>query len=137
MQNPGHTERRRNNRYIMTTLWSKGIRGARLARINRCRVYLQALTIGDIANVEGTSIRPDALTGKRNDKYTRKGIEWPEQPYPSVTDWREWAKAMHALRQPHHPSKLADPAGEWIERNDWHAYYHQDTQRIFVPSGGQ
>ena len=81
--------RRRQDRYLMAEFHARGFKDFQLGRINRCRLYLQVVTIGDIASMNGRNIKIDALEGKRNEYYRRKEIDWPEQPKPSANDWRE------------------------------------------------
>jgi hypothetical protein len=88
----------------------QGYTAYQLGQINRCRVYLQVLTLADIVSADGLCIIPDILVGAP--LLDRKStLNWPSQQRPSNKDWAVWSSALRSL-QPKH--KLVIPLGEWL-----------------------
>ena len=110
--------RRRNDRFLMPEFKRRGFKGAQLARINRCRMFLKVITVGDIATIEGDHVHPAIEKGEIARGYARKDVQWPVQPKPSPNDWREWTRAIQSLKKVHYMSRLDEPVGHWIEREE-------------------
>jgi hypothetical protein len=85
-----------------------------LRKINRCRIYLRAVTISDIATACGTIMNP-----KRWSKTNRTPVEaspynWPLQRKPDKTAWKIWRNAIRTcLLQNKGLKLLATPLGAW------------------------
>ena len=70
-----------------------------LVRINGCRIFLQATTIADITDAEGTKINDYAWGHKTTTKQQpinprQSKHEWPRQPRPGPKLWKAWRSAL-------------------------------------------
>jgi hypothetical protein len=67
-----------------------------LSRLNRCRLYLQLVSLSDMVSVDGRCIISSILEGQKLlDR--RSNLTWPEQGNPSRSDWMLWASAFQPL----------------------------------------
>jgi hypothetical protein len=88
----------------------QGYKASQLTRLNRCRIYLQVITLTDIASADGTCIIPDVFIGlPLTDR--KSTLQWPSQKRPSETDWALWSSALKSL-QPR--NRLTTPLGNWL-----------------------
>ena len=113
-------------------------------KINRVRIFLQATTIADITNAEGTHITEYAFGG-RNSRTTnnprRTTHEWPRQPRPGPKSWKAWREAIQQhLSIDGKISKLRQPLEKWIlpqqkNRQEWYWYIDPATGKLFQRDG--
>ena len=61
--------------------------------INKCRIFLQVLTLADIYDRGGKNICANIRTGTRLPERTSK-YKWPYQVRPLTFEWRSWRKAI-------------------------------------------
>jgi hypothetical protein len=87
-------------------------------KINQCRIYLQATTIADIANPEGTHINnfawgKNTTTGtSRNPRQLKH--DWPQQPCPGPKTWYAWRSALKKYPSIDRKSnQIRQPLGAW------------------------
>ena len=77
--------------------------------LNKCRCYLQVVTLADIVSSDGTHITNDSYNGViqhgRPSRY-----DWPETLF-KPSGWRLWQAFLHELA-PYR--ELPDPLGPWI-----------------------
>jgi hypothetical protein len=99
----------------------EGFSAAMLGALNRCRLYLQVLTLADISLADGSCIIPDVFQGiPLQDR--RSTLRWPCQQRPFNSAWDLWRSALRSL-QP--KNKLSQPLGEWLStklHQDWFWY---------------
>ena len=57
-----------------------------LQTINRCRLYLQIVTLADLLDVDGVNIDPN-INSVEIKTYREISWEWPEQVKPLKTEW--------------------------------------------------
>jgi hypothetical protein len=70
--------------------------------LNRCRLYLNILTISDITTAEGRTIDHNIKKGQKlADREST--LLWPTQGKPSPKDWQEWKQHLGWLE---HKGKL-------------------------------
>lgn len=75
-----------------------------LVKFNRCRLYLQVLTLSNIVDSSGNTINTDFWKGN---KITRiSSLSWPKQARPGPTSWTIWRRLLCRLftiksRSPH------------------------------------
>jgi hypothetical protein len=117
--------------YFIALGYPKHILGA----LNRCRIYLQVITLSDIVSADGSCIIPDIFHGlPLLDRYST--LKWPCQQRPPTTDWSIWQSALRPL-QPR--NKLIHPLGQWTTHEshqlwNWfqdissHTYFHRDSE---------
>jgi hypothetical protein len=95
---------------LMDHFVQQGYKPAQLTQLNRCRLYLQAITLAGIVSADGQCMIPDVLAGiPLSDR--KSTIQWPNQQRPPPKDWTVWSSALKSL-QPR--NKLVKPLGEWL-----------------------
>jgi hypothetical protein len=93
-------------------------------RINGVRIYLQATTIADIANTEGTLITNYSFGAGRHSRTTENPRQsthaWPQQePRPGQKSWKAWREAIQlTLSRDGKTQTLRQPLGEWIIKQE-------------------
>ena len=83
-----------------------------LCTINRCRIFLQAVTMADITDSSGNSVTAEAYEGKI-DPTTISGIMWPNQQRPPPRAWELWKEAITNVWCRTRSRRLREPLGEW------------------------
>ena len=81
----------------MEQFQAQGYSSEKLQILNRCRLYLQVLTLSDIMNGNG-----DGFTSSFNcqrDHQKRNKYTWPYQPKPSTSMIKFWRKALRKTFQ--------------------------------------
>lgn len=77
---------RQHDKALMEFFLERKLHYSIIDSINRCRIYLQVITISDITSADGTYILPEVKLRKR--PFGRKStLEWPNQGQPSSLDW--------------------------------------------------
>jgi hypothetical protein len=85
-----------NDLNIMEYFISQKFLPKQLIRLNRCRLYLQLLSLSDMVSADGRRIMGSVLAGhKLMDR--RSKLTWPEQGTPTTSDWLLWASAFQPL----------------------------------------
>ena len=88
----------------------------KLHQLNQCRMFCEAVSLSDIANLQGDKLWPSILEGKGPVNNLR-GIPWPRHP-PSLPAawWDEWRRALQeCFLQPYSRwHLLAQPMGDWL-----------------------
>jgi hypothetical protein len=98
---------------LMDHFITQGYKASQFIQLNRCRLYLQVITLTDIVSADGTCIIPDILAGiPLSDR--RSSLKWPNQQRPPAKDWAVWLSALRSL-QPR--NKLVTPLGNWLVSN--------------------
>ena len=98
---------------LMEHFVNVGYPASQLAQLNRCRLYLQVITLADIVSADGSFILPDAFIGvPLSDR--KSALKWPNQQRPPSKDWAVWSSALKCL-QPR--NKLLRPLGTWLISN--------------------
>jgi hypothetical protein len=98
---------------LMEYFVNAGYPASQLAQLNRCRLYLQVITLADIVSADGTCILPNSFIGvPLSDR--KSALKWPNQQRPPSKDWAVWSSALKSL-QPR--NKLLRPLGTWLISN--------------------
>ena len=102
------------------------------AAINRCRIYLQAVTLSDIVDGAGLSVSKQAYDGYR-DIFRVSKWTWPNQERPPLKDWRLWRDAINYCWTGTGTRRLIRPLNRWIKPSHqlfaW--YYSPSTFTLF------
>jgi len=129
---PNLTLLRTNDSFLMNRFWEAGYKGAELAQINRCRMFLCVTTVSDIATGDGRSILQSALKGQRNPFQTER-YSWPQQGPPTKDNWSLWEAALTRTLVSWQPRTLAAPLGQWLDKDTpWQTYFSPDEQQIYT-----
>jgi hypothetical protein len=104
---------RQGDSFIMDHVLESGLfTKAEIRRLNYCRLYLQAITIADIASPDGENLVRCKLQGNFSLQSSR--TRWLEvhQDKPSSTEWQLWRKANLLWSYP--AGRLRIPLREWL-----------------------
>jgi len=123
----------------MTLFAQSGIAAKSRRPINRCRMFLQALTVADIATGNGRAIRRDAWSGIQDLHLNLRRYNWTRQERPSAADWRAWRDALSAtLVDGPTPQGDVDPPlktrlGNWTSQAStlWRWYLHRSGSWLY------
>ena len=95
--------------------------------LNRCRLYLQVITLSDIATADGKNILAEAKQGvPLRDRIST--LLWPAQGHPSKADWAVWKRYLQYLED---KGRIIQPLGDWLSPTHQRWQYYID-----VESGG-
>ena len=103
-----------------------------IAAINRCRIYMRAITLTDISNGTGSFVTRDAYEGKR-DPHRNSTWIWPNQEKPPRKDWKLWRDAIEIIWTQTGTRRLRQELGEWKETPHQHFNwrYSPSQDRIY------
>jgi hypothetical protein len=91
---------RENDSFIMECLvGQQGLSRSELISCNRCRLFLQAMTMADITTGCGHEIMDEARSLSRTDSHPSKWI-WPTEQPSCSNDLRAWRCGLHLLSSP-------------------------------------
>jgi hypothetical protein len=134
---------REHDKVLMDYFIALGYSTHILGALNRCRIYLQVITLSDIVSADGSCIIPDIFHGlPLLDRCST--LKWPCQQRPPNTDWGIWQSALRPL-QPR--NKLFHPLGKWTTHEshqlwNWfqdissHTYFHRDSEGTWTSYKG-
>ena len=118
---------RRGDSYIIERFIQAGFSGQELGRLNRCRLYLQVLTVADITTGDGKRIRRECLTG--TSKYPSE-YDWPTQGNPPKHDWTFWQQSLTNTFGRN--GTLTHPLGNWTTLPvRWQWFFDAGTERLY------
>jgi hypothetical protein len=83
---------------------SQGYSSKKLQKFNRCRVFLQLLSLSDMVSANGRHIIPSVLQGTQLAN-RHSTLEWPMQRRPPQSDWVLWEVAFASLCKNYAPLK--------------------------------
>jgi hypothetical protein len=86
---------REGNQFIMQAFFEKGYSREILLRLNRVRIYLQALFISNILMASGNKIDTE-MTAQSMTQRKRSRLRWPIE-HPTGLDFQLWRDAVRAL----------------------------------------
>jgi hypothetical protein len=92
-----------------------------LRQINTCRLYLQVLTLSDIATANGKYLLPNILKGQCTTDRTST-LNWPSMSRPTL--WAAWKLYLNHVSS---GTRLNSPLGPWI------TYPHQKWIWFYEP----
>ena len=121
---------RKDDRHIMDivmrqTQWNR----RQIIQINSCRRYLQAQTLADITNIQGTRILTHCIQGTAPQLIHSVRVSTFNQQKPGHQAWKTWKKFLATIcnRQ----AVLLQPLSNWIvditQIRHWPQYIYDDT----------
>ena len=133
---------RTNDAYLMEIAHSHNFTKGQTKRVNYCRMYLNVVTVSDIANAAGTHIDPGMYSGNLNSMSSSSKWHPVNQARPDDKSWKQWRRLLHLLCQRRHTKTLREPLGAWLVepnalRRHW-PFWHQpitDTLYHWTPDG--
>jgi hypothetical protein len=103
------------SRFFMEEFARQGFRGADLAMLNICRMFLHCVTLADICTVDGKAITLSAWQGRREWSCGAE-FEWPRvQESLSPRYWEFWNKALRScfLAREELQRAILERLGKW------------------------
>ena len=104
--------------------------------MNRCRLYLNILSIADITTGDGKKIDINFWFGKK-DAYRSRDIIWPHQGNPSKKDWVTWRRTLRICLCRDDRRHLTNTLGSWDENiaesalANWRWFWDDETKDLF------
>lgn len=77
---------REKDEYLMKLFEASKASPAEMASLNRCRLYLQVVSLADICEADGTTVKANIWEGSPA-RATRVGLKWPNQHRPGPIQW--------------------------------------------------
>jgi len=126
-------KQRENDMGLMEMFVNEGYRNDELILLNKCRMYLQVLTVSDVVDGDGTHLCPITTTGKLY-KGRHSKFKWPKVTKPTIRAWYEWRTALRkTLCTNESNDTLKEPLGLWTceKYHDWDWLFHTDSQSLY------
>jgi len=109
---------REGDSYLMAQFQSRNFKPKTMHILNKCRMFLNVITVADITNPHGTHIIKDTLVGK---KHRTSHLKWPNCPTPTPQDWAIWKASLQRSLMLH-ATNVQYPLGKRMQ-----TYHHQYT----------
>ena len=93
--NTGVVLQREGDRLIMQVLFEQGYPQEILSRLNRVRIYYQAIFLSDIFTASGQKLDPE-VTRQDSRQQIRSKLRWPTE-HPSEADFQLWRDAVGVI----------------------------------------
>jgi hypothetical protein len=107
-------------------------KGQELVCLNRCRLFLKAVTLADISGADRKAITHDAWHGRR-DSTRPDYYSWPNQGDPASKDWLLWRRALSLTFCDGQVQRLSIPLGSWtdLQRQQWTWFFAPNEDRLY------
>ena len=128
---------RERDKFLMPAFLAAGYEHDSLSRLNGCRLYLQVVSVAEIATGCGKYISSTAWSGQIDPTRT-SAYQWPAQGKPADSDWNLWRQAVTKTFCRSNKT-LRQELGKWIdsERTQWSWFFDQRTERLYQKEGEQ
>jgi hypothetical protein len=110
------TKPRENDQFIMEDFIRQRIPLKHMWILNRCRLYLQVITLSNFTTADGLIILPEVKQGIRIEDRPST-LQWPTQDDPPQSEWRIWRQCLQSFE---HKGKPLQPLGQWIAPSHQH-----------------
>ena len=127
---------RENDSFLMEAFAYHDLGDTDFICVNRCRIYLQALTLSDITDACGKTVPSSYMNGRRSKSRT-SFYKWPNQSRPPETDWTKWRKYLRLAYLHPRTNRLRHPLGRWTRKPHQHWIWSHDplTDSIYRQDG--
>lgn len=124
---------REHDEFVMDKLISlRKFDKGELAAFNRCRLRMEVLTMADIIEGDGSSLRWDVSAWSPAHGYFSSSYEWPNEQ-PSTKDWAVWRKGLRYLTSDSGTLDYLMSLGDWIttphKLHEW--FYSPSERRVY------
>ena len=134
-QSPNLPTTTNNDFFLMDLFLKGGFKKWELLALNKCRIHLKVMTVGDIITGDGKYITPSIKHGQRNSSFTST-MHWPNQKDPGIKAWSIWRRAIKKVLEFEHKLHPHLQPTAWIDsphrKNNW--YYNRGLDRLFQRS---
>jgi hypothetical protein len=122
-----------HDRYIMDIAHTASLSNATLLKVNRCRIFLHAITLADITDLTGKYITQAAYECTSS-AVVRSSKAWPFQPHIGKAHIKAWQAFLHTVCH-QDTTTLELPLGKWYDRSinstqHQRAFYNTETNTI-------
>jgi hypothetical protein len=119
---------REQDQVIMEIIFVQDSNPVRIASLNRCQGYLQALFLSDIATADRKYLKHFVFDPGR--KVRQSCYTFPREQ-PTRYDWDRWINFWHAYITT--GSKLNTLLGKWIHPTHrlWHWYFNKEKDKLY------
>jgi len=124
---------REYDEFIMPAFVKYGIPTSELLILNKCRSYLQVMSVSDIANGDGKTIAKNFMDGKKDDT-RRSTLKWTNVVRPGYNAWKLWAETIRTVFcKSDRGTKLEQPLGQWIHEDyhEWEWYHDPSSNALY------
>jgi hypothetical protein len=106
-------------------------------RLNKCRIFLQAVTLSDITTGNGQVLLQSAWQGHL-DQDNPSSCQWMNQGPLTTADWALWRQALTKCFCSKGQSLLRQPLGKWTRppTSTWRWYLDTATERLLEQHNG-
>ncbi len=120
---------REHDKFLMDYFNTCQFASKTMESLNRCRIFLRAITLSDITTADGSRL----LLGIKSNRHTqgrRSRLDWPQQDKPSKRDWTLWSEALTNLET---NDKLSQPLGKWVAPTHqiWEYFLSPQTLEVY------
>ena len=120
---------RQNDSFLIRRALEAKFSFDKLDAFNRCRLYLQVLTVSEAVTADGQFLTDKAWNGIR-DTIMTSPYTWPMQPKPPPKDWRVWQDVLTTCYV-EAGKRLKEPLGNWTDGNDkWEWFFAPEECRL-------
>ena len=125
-----------NDSFLMEKLSQLPLTKSELQRINKCRIYIKALTLSDITDAYGDTLLSSSFDGSPT-KDRNSIMRWPRQGKPLPKDLALWHESLKRAYPTFGTNKLLHALGEWHHRSHQQWLWRHDIRsnilyRIYV-----
>jgi hypothetical protein len=129
---------REHDSYIME--FTRNMKDVEIKRINRCRLYLGAVTVSDITEIDGKSITDWSFNLSEQGRDISEA-RWPVQTRPGPIHLRTWKNFLRSICVVD-SLKLLRPLGRWIsptirQRKGTTHFIDQSEKSMFFSESGR
>jgi len=129
-----HPLQRRNDQVIMEAFQNAGVSISTLRILNKCRKFLQVITVSDIADGYGESILNEALVGRVIKDTESSKYGWGKMNKPTVREWEIWKQFLFSVfTVGSNSSTLRTNLGPWLQpdRNSYKWLYDPIKDHLY------
>jgi hypothetical protein len=132
--------RREQDQFLIKAFAAAGFRRSSLVTLNRCRLFLQAVTLADITTGSGNAITTWAWEGQVPPSPMNTSWDWPVQGRPTPQQWKLWQRALQSTFGVAVGTRsLSTRLGRWIDADfdQWQWFLSPSEQRLYERQGSQ
>ena len=131
--------RRLNDTFLMPALLNSSIPKTQWKQFNKCRLYLNVISLADLSTGDGMYLREDMLNGIFDRGTSRNSVTWPARQRPPSSSWTVWNTCLLTLFCTGTTGRLVTRLGAWYQHdicNKWEWYIHTDSSSLLQTHDG-
>jgi hypothetical protein len=131
--------RRLHDTFLMPALLNSSIPKTQWKQFNKCRLYLNVISLADLSSGDGMYLRDNILNGIFDRGTSRNSIKWPARQRPPSSSWTVWNACLLQLFCTGTTGRLVTRLGEWYQQdvcNQWEWHIHLDSSTLLQTYDG-